>query len=421
MSHTIPSLWAATARPPLTLPPPEGDMRADVAIIGAGYTGLAAALSLSRGGASVIVLDTQAPGFGASGRNGGQVIPGIKIDPDEIDAVFGEATTDFVGKTAETTLALIEAEGIDCEASRDGWVQGSVKRAHLGLLERRGRQWQTRGADVDLLTRDEVRAHTGTAIFEGGWLDRRAGRLHPLNYATGLAQAALAQGADIRVGAAAIRLAREGQGWRVSLANGASVLAGQVIVATNGYSGPLFPKLRASLVPAGSFQVATAPLPDALLQRILPGRCVVSDTRRVGNYFRIGPENRLMMGGRGTFSDTPADAAYTRLIGNLHRTFPETRGLPIAYRWTGRVAMTADHLPHVHQPLPGLTMAAGYNGRGVALSSALGTAIGSHLLDGAQPLPFRFTDIRPLPAHALHPIYATLAIWYYRLRDALET
>ena len=194
-----------------------------------------------------------------------------------------------------------------------------------------------------------------------------------------------------------------------------------MIVATNGYSGPLFPELRASLVPAGSFQVATAPLPEVLLSRILPGRSVVSDTRRVGNYFRIGPENRLMMGARGTFTDTPADTAFARVTGDLHATFPETRDLPIAYRWTGRVAMTADHLPHVHQPLPGLVMAAGYNGRGVALSSALGTAIGAHLLDAARPLPFRFTDIRPLPVHALHPVYATLAIWYYRLRDALES
>ena len=421
MSHTIPSLWAATAHPPLDLPAPKGDMRADVAIVGAGFTGLSAALRLAGGGASVIVLDTHAPGFGASGRNGGQIIPGIKIDPDEIDRVYGEATTDFAGKTAETTLALIETHGIDCDARQDGWIQGSVKKAHLRQIEQRAAQWQKRGADVAVLSRDEVRARTGSTIFEGGWLDGRAGRLHPLNYATGLAQAAVAAGADIRVGAAATRLSRQGQDWCLNLANGASVTAGQVIVATNGYSGPLFPELRASLVPAGSFQVATAPLPEALLARILPEGAVVSDTRRVGNYFRIGPENRLMMGGRGTFSDHPDDAAFARVTEDLNATFPETRDLPIAYRWTGRVAMTADHLPHVHQPMPGLIMAAGYNGRGVALSSALGTAIGGHILDSTQPLPFRFTDIRPLPLHALHPAYATLAIWYYRLRDALES
>ena len=421
MSHTIPSLWAATARPPLDLPAPEGEMRAEVAIVGAGFTGLSAALRLAGGGASVIVLDTHAPGFGASGRNGGQIIPGIKIDPDGIDRVYGEATTDFAGKTADTTLALIEAHDIDCDAHRDGWIQGSVKKAHLAQIERRAEQWRKRGANVALLSREEVRARTGSAIFEGGWFDGRTGRLHPLNYATGLAEAARTAGADIRVGAAATQLARQGRDWRIDLANGASVTAGQVIVATNGYSGPLFPELRASLVPAGSFQVATAPLPEVLLSRILPGRSVVSDTRRVGNYFRIGPENRLMMGARGTFTDTPADTAFARVTGDLHATFPETRDLPIAYRWTGRVAMTADHLPHVHQPLPGLVMAAGYNGRGVALSSALGTAIGAHLLDAARPLPFRFTDIRPLPVHALHPVYATLAIWYYRLRDALES
>ncbi|MBZ8133748.1 FAD-binding oxidoreductase [Afifella sp. IM 167] len=421
MPHPVPSLWAATAVPAPETPPLRGANRADVAIIGAGFTGLSAALKLAEGGAEVTVVDSHAPGFGASGRNGGQVIPGLKYDPDTLDRLYGEATTDFAGRTAETTFGLIEKHAIACEPMRKGWIQASLKTSHLPTLEGRMRQWQARGAPVEMLDAAQMAARTGSQSFAGGWLDGRAGSLHPLSYARGLAQAAIAAGAKIYGDSEASALKRSPEGWTISLASGASLEAREAIVATNGYTGPLWPKLKATVIPANSIQVATVPLPEALLAEILPERMVVSDSRRITNYFRIGPGGRLMMGGRGSFSEPEAPADYRRIIAAMHRFFPQTRELALDYFWAGRVAMTRDHLPHIHQPFENLTMALGYNGRGVALASALGQAIGAHLLDRTSPLPLKLTEIDPMPVHGLHPIYASAMISYYRLRDALES
>ncbi|WP_026379870.1 NAD(P)/FAD-dependent oxidoreductase [Afifella pfennigii] len=420
MSHPVASLWAATAAPAPDTPPLAGEHKADIAVIGAGFTGLATALRLAEGGASVIVLNSGGPGFGGSGRNGGQVIPGLKYDPDTLDRLYGEATTDFAGRTAETTLSLIERLRIDCQARRCGWIQASVKRAHLPLLAERMRQWQARGAPARMLGAAEMERRIGGRGFVGGWLDERAGCLHPLSYARGLARAAIAAGARVHGDSEARALKRAGSAWRVELSGGA-ILAEEVVVATNAYTGPLWPRLEETVVPANSIQVATAKLPAELLGTILPQGNVVSDSRRVMNYFRVGPQGRLMMGGRGPFAEPRGPQDYARIVDALHGFFPQLREVPIAYRWSGRVAMTWDHLPHIHQPFPDLTMAIGYNGRGVALGTSLGLAIGEHLLDRSRPLPLKLSDIKPLPVHGLYPAYASIAVWYYRLRDSLES
>jgi glycine/D-amino acid oxidase-like deaminating enzyme len=420
MPHEIPSLWAATARPPLDLPALTESLRADVLVIGAGVTGLSAALHLAESGASVALLEAQAPGHGGSGRNGGQVIPGLKDDPDTLDRLYGPEATEFAGSTAEVLFDLVARHGIDCDAQRDGWIQGSVKAAHLPLLEGRMAQWAARGAPVGMLDAGAMARATGSDAFRGGWIDRRAGRVHPLNYVTGLAEVAQRLGVRLFARSPVTALDRQGQGWRARVAGGAELHAPQVVIATNAYSGGLWPRLRATIVPANSFQVATDPLPAALLERVLPGRAVVSDSRRVANYFRIGPENRLMMGGRGGFGAPRSVADFAQVEKALRWLFPETGALGIAYRWAGRIGITADHRPHLHQPAPGVTIAIGYNGRGLALGTAMGRALARHLAEGA-PLPLPVRPIRPLPLHALHRFYGAAAIACYRLRDAAES
>ena len=414
------SLWEATARQSAPATPPlEGAVRADVAIVGAGYTGLAAALALTERGARVVVLEGREVGFGASGRNGGQVIPGLKLAPDALDRLFGEATTAFVGAAADVTFDLIARLKIDCGAERSGWIQATVKRSHGPVVATRAEQWRRRGAAVETLDADAMARLTGSRRFVGGWRDARAGVLHPLDFARGLAHAAQAAGARLYGGSAVTRFARIGAGWRLETAAG-EVEASEAVLATNGYSDALWPGLKATVVPARSCQIATAPLPAAVLAKILPGGEAVSDTRRIGNYFRLGPGGRLLMGGRGPFREPRAPEDFARLRVALAWFYPEAADAPIEHYWSGRVAMTADHLPHIHQPAPGVTAALGYNGRGVAMATALGLAIGAHLSDRANPLPLRVTALKPLPLHGLHPIYGEWAIRYYRLRDALE-
>ena len=334
--------------------------------------------------------------------------------------MFGEATTDFIGKAVDTVFTLIDKHQIDCSPLRNGWIQPTVKQDHLPSLQKRMQQWQTRGSKVEWLDAARIQQLTGSPAFVGGWIDYRAGSLHPLNFVRGLARAAAEAGVTISSHSEATSLKQLGHGWEVKTAAGAMITAEQVVLATNGYSGKLLPKLRATIVPASSFQIASEILDKAQLNEILPTRAVVSDTRRLANYFRISPDNRLMIGGRGTFSEPRTLEDYSRMVADRRMLFPQFRDLKVDYAWSGRIAMNREHLPHIHQPMPGLTLVLGFNGRGVAMGSSIGTAIGEHLLDSSVELPLPFTKMKPLPLHSWHPFYATLAIWYYRIRDQLE-
>ena len=229
------SVWAEAAEPAPEARPFEGDRRADVVIVGAGYTGLSAALHLAERGADVVTLDAAEPGWGASGRNGGQIIPGLKHDPDELERMFGAETGrrmwQIAGAAADTVFELIARHKIACHAERCGWIAAAPHAAALESLRARTEQWQRRGAPVELLDRRRIEALTGTAVYVGGMLDRRAGALHPLSYARGLARAAQRAGAHLHGHSAARRLEPAGPGWRVTTEAG-SVQAPAVILAT---------------------------------------------------------------------------------------------------------------------------------------------------------------------------------------------
>src|SRR6266404_7433162 len=419
-----PSLWASTARSARATPPLDMSRQADVAIVGAGYSGLAAALQLAEAGVSVIVLETGEPGWGASGRNGGQVIPGLKPDPDEVVAMFGaeagERLIRVAGDAPETLFALIERHGIDCDARRCGWIQPAFAAADVGLIARRADQWQRRGAPIAVLDRDTVCQLVGSPIYHGGWIDRRGGSVQPLSYSRGLARAAQKAGALVCGGSRVTALARDGRRWKVTTGHGPTVSAGRVLLATNGYTDALWPRLRQTVIAANSFQVATRRLPDNVRETILPEGHVASDTRKLLLYYRWH-HDRLIMGGRGPFREPEGPSDYHHLERVLGLLFPQLKGTRCEFYWTGRVALTRDHLPHVHQPAPGLTVFLGYNGRGVAMATTLGTLVAKNLIAPANnPLPLPITDIRPIPLHALHRIYATAILQSYRLTDYLR-
>ena len=417
-----PSLWAASARPAPATPRLDGSRKADVAVIGAGFSGLAAALQLAQSGASVVVLEAGEVGWGASGRNGGQVIPGLKWDPDELVAMFGadagEQLVRFAGEAPDRVFDLIERHRIDCEARRCGWIQPTFADADNNLAARRVEQWQRRGAPVSILDREAACRLVGSPIYRGGWIDRRAGSVQPLSYARGLARAAQQAGAQVCANSRVVGLARNGGRWRVTTVQGAEVSAENVLVATNGYSDGLWPRLRRSVIAANSFQVATERLPDQLRRTVLPEGHVASDTRKLLLYYRADHDGRLIMGGRGTFREPLGSSDYRHLESVIGLVFPQLKGTRCEFRWSGRVALTRDHLPHVHRPAPGLTIFLGYNGRGIAMATALGTLVAANLTAAdANPLPLPITEIRPIPLHSLHRVYATAILQMYRLSD----
>ncbi len=415
------SLWSTTAEPGIAFPPLTGNAQADVAVVGAGYTGLSAALHLRECGASVIVLESQEPGWGASGRNGGQVIPGLKYDPPELLHIFGrdlgDRIVDFVGQGPELVFRLIERHGIVCDMRRCGWIQPAHNAAMEPVLQRRAESWIARGADVEILDRTRTAEYIGSDAYRSGWLDKRGGTLNPLSYARGLAAAAQVAGARIYAATPVTGLALDGRSGFVLTTPRGIVSARQVILATNAYTTDLWPGVRQSIIPVHSFQVATTPLPDQVRRSILPHGQVCSDSRRLLLYFRIDGSGRLLMGGGGTLSEPRSTLVFRHLRGAVEHLFPQVRAT-FEFYWYGRVAMTADHLPHLHEPVPGLLTALGYNGRGIAMATALGTIL-ARRAGGEAPdsLPMPITPVHRIPLHAFRRLYVGAARTYYRIRD----
>ncbi|XYD08147.1 FAD-binding oxidoreductase [Methylobacterium sp. NMS12] len=417
-----PSLWATTAAPAPDTPPLARSGLAEVVIVGGGFCGLSTALHLAERGIRPVVLEALEVGYGGSGRNGGQVIPGLKYDPADLVARFGrergERLARFAGGTADVVFDLIARHGMDVPHSRAGWIQGAHTEAGLAEVAKRAAQWADLGAPTRVLDRAETEQLLGTDRYLGGWLDGRGGAIQPLSYARGLARAAQKAGARIHGGSPVTGLERTGSGWTVTTAQGERVTTGRVVLCTNGYTGGLWPNLARTVIAANSFQVATVPLTDNLRRSILPEGHVSSDTRKLLLYFRLDHTGRLLMGGRGPFREPrdPADWAHLeRIVGKL---FPQLDGIAFDHRWCGRVAITRDYLPHLHEPAPGLLIDIGCQGRGVGLQSAMGRAMAAYIATGdAGNLPLPLTPIEPLPLHGLNRLYVSAIIAWYRLRD----
>jgi glycine/D-amino acid oxidase-like deaminating enzyme len=416
-----PSLWAATAPAAPPTPPLAGSQRADVLIVGAGFTGLSAALHLAEAGAKVCVLEAHEPGWGASGRNGGQVNPTLKHDPDELVRLYGAARAepliDAVSRSADLVFELIERHGIDCQPVRKGWLQVAYSPRHIAAMHARAEQWARRGVATQMLDRADVAARLGTEAFAGGWLDGRAGGIQPLAYTRGLVRAAQAAGASVHGGSAVTSLERRGSQWHAGTSSGASVVADQVLIATNGYTGGLWPGLSRTVLAANSFIVATAPLQGTAAHAILPGGETASTSQRLLLYFRKDAQGRLLMGGRGHFADPAGPADFAHLERSLELLFPQLGPLEYEYRWAGRIAVTRDFMPHVHTPAPGLTIALGYNGRGIALATSMGRHVAARLLQPGADFPYPVTPLQPIPLHGLQRFYIATGVAWYSLLD----
>ncbi len=418
------SVWRASSAEAPATPPLTESGRVDVAVIGAGYAGITAALALANGAARVAVLEAGALGEGGSGLNGGQVIPGLKICPSELMAMLGPehgaAVIRFTMGCADVVFDLIQRHGIECDARRGGWIQAAVSPAALPVMQRRAAESNQWGGDAIALDAQQAQALIGSraGAYCGGWLNRRAGTVHPLNYLYGLVRAAQSAGATIHTGSRATAIRSNSGRWQVTLAQGPTLTADAVLVCTNAYADGLWPGLRQTMLAASSLQIATAPLPDAVLASILPQQQAVSDARRVMNYYRIGPRGQFMMGGRGPFGHAQP-RHYDEVVRDAHQLFPQLHDVPIENHWAGRVALTRDFLPHIHQPKAGVWLALGCNGRGIGLMSAFGTALGQQLLGRGATQPFEVSPLRPLPLHRLHRLYAGGLIRLFRLLDRL--
>ena len=422
------SLWAAVTPPGPDLPELIGADEADVVVIGAGFTGLSTALHLREAGVDVAIVEAMEPGWGASGRNNGQVIPTLsRPDPQDIVARHGAAGERFVGllrDSASTLFDLARHYGIEAEQEQCGWVQPVHSPGRIKIAERRVRQWSKFGAPVELLSRGQVREMLGSDAWFGGFWNRSGGHINPLALSRGLACALLDKAAKIYARSPAVSFERRNDRWRVKTANG-EISGRALVVATNAYSGEfsrsLAPDVAHEVMPVLSWQMATQPLSDNVRKTIIPSRQAMSDTHGELYFARYDARNRLVTGGAVIGPGNKPARLKARVTERLQRLWPQIGEVSFDYIWNGYIGMTTDFLPRIHRLGPDAYGWTGCNGRAVALSIALGNELSKAVRGVSESdLALPFTQSVPIPAHGLLRKLAPLMLLVYRRRDARE-
>jgi glycine/D-amino acid oxidase-like deaminating enzyme len=416
----MPNLYHETAEPAVAAAPFNGDARTEVAVVGAGFTGLSTALHLAERGLQVTVLEAEQPGYGASGRNGGQVNPGLKANPDAVESQFGAEMGARMNELAsggpDLVFQLIERHAIRCDARRNGTLRAAITERQARQVRDTTAQWLRRGAPVEILERSAIAQATVNGRYALAMFDRRGGDLNPLSYARGLARAAAAAGANIHGEARVLSLSKSGADWSLRTAQGC-LRARQVVLATNGYTDGLWPALKRTIVPVFGAIAATEPLPDALAQSILPGRSVLYETGAITVYYRIDSQNRLLFGGRGPMHEIACPTEISPLLRYAPQLWPALKGIRWTHAWGGQLAMTTDHYPHVHEPQPGVLICLGYNGRGVALSTALGAELAGRIANPEHVACMPTSPLHPIPLHGFWRAGVQLAIARARAQE----
>ncbi|MEQ9724316.1 FAD-binding oxidoreductase [Pseudomonas sp. WHRI 8822A] len=424
---TVQSLWAATAQPAPALQSLQGDRQCDVVIIGAGYTGLSAARHIAESGREPLIVEANDLAWGASGRNGGVVSPKFRVGFSSLMARFGRDTALQMYRTGHAAVDSV-AETVATLGLSDAQfhMSGHIAAAHnvhaMGGLEATA-SWikrETGGESSRIIGADQVRELTGSTIFAGGLLTPRAGGIHPLNYARGIARHLLDKGVQLYVDTPAERVTHEGGRVIVHAPQG-RVSARQVIYATNGYSDQsrATDSLHRRLIPFRSAIIATEPLPAQVLASLMPGGQVCGDTKRMLRWFRVVGD-RLIFGGRGAFGKTDSQSAFDDLQRSMAVVFPILRDYQIAYRWSGLVAMTLDYLPHAGQLDERSFYAIGYNGGGVAMSTWMGEQLAAMTAGEKVELGvLAGQGFNPIPLHAFRAPGVRLAAGWQQFLDVI--
>ncbi len=417
-----PSYYAATAADFPRQPPLRGDQGADVCIVGGGYTGLSAALHLAQAGLRVVLVEAHRVGFGASGRNGGQVGSGQRQEQDWLEATVGKDDAHRLWDLAQDAKTLVK-ELIDQHQMPVKFYPGiahacrtesEVRHSHA-YAEKLARDY---GYDqVTPLTRSEMQALVPSPVYKGGDLDRGAGHLHPLNFAIGLAQAAHRAGATLHEGSEVTQITH-GPKVVVKTAQG-QVSCDHLILACNGYLGGLEPKVAAKVMPINNFIVATAPL-GAEVTRVLRDPIAVADTKFVVNYWRLSEDNRLLFGGGESYGYRFPDVIKT-VTKPMLEVYPHLKGTRIDFAWGGTLAITMNRMPCFARVAPNVLSASGYSGHGVAMATLAGKLMGLAVQGQAQGFDLMARLPQPsFPGGArLRWPLLVLAMTWFSLRDRI--
>lgn len=418
------SYYAASANDKVERAQLNDNITTDVCIIGAGYTGLSSALHLLELGYSVTVLEAARVGWGASGRNGGQIVNSFSRDIDSIERTVGKETGQLFGEMAfeggRIIKQLIAKHEIQCDL-KDGGVFAAMNKKQMGHLEHQKALWEKHGhlGHLELLDEQGIGAVVGSERFIGGLLDKSGGHMHPLNLALGEAQAVEAQGGKIYENSAVIKV-EQGDNPTIHTAQG-SVKAKFVIVAGNAYLNGLIPELQAKSMPCGSQVITTEPLSDELAASLLPQDYCVEDCNYLLDYFRLSGDKRLIYGGGVVYgARDPADIAAI-IRPKMLETFPQLKDVKIEYTWTGNFLLTLSRLPQVGRIGDNIYYSQGCSGHGVTYTHLAGKILADVIHGQAT----RFDAFASLPhypfpgGHILQVPFSAIGAWYYTMRDKL--
>ena len=398
-----------------------------VAIVGGGYAGLSAALELAKRDVDAVVLEANELGFGASTRNGGAVSGGVNvgksftgrttdIDPVRVTAMLADASDAFA-----LIDRLIEEEGIACFWEKPGRFVGAWTKKHFDAQTHRLAVLNAAAQSAAyMVPRERQREEIASDYYFGGMVVDRSGKLHPALYYRGLLEACRRRGVAVCAKATVTALSPSGAGWRVESSRG-TVTAGDVVIATNGYTGWVTPALRRRVVPLASHIIATKELPEGLARSLIPKGRTLSDTKRVLCYYRMSPDGRRMVfGGRARFTQVNATVSAPILYRYMTDRFPQLRGVKVTHAWTGNVAFTLDALPQMGLR-DGLHYCLGCNGSGVAMMTYLGWQTARKIARVANyACSFDTEDFPEHPLYSGNPWFLPIVGGYYRLRDNLD-
>jgi glycine/D-amino acid oxidase-like deaminating enzyme len=422
------NFWHTT----LTQPAPNNELplpgKVDVAVIGGGFTGLSAARLLAQRGARVAVLDAETMGWGASCRNGGMVLTGLKLGTSTLIARYGRdlARRMFAAsiESIDCVEQIVNEESIDCNFARQGHLEVACKPAHYAdfqhAVDAMAREFNH---TTRLVPKADLSTEIGSPIYHGGYVDEVSAGVNPARYVAGLAHAAQRAGAILLNRARVERIERQAGGFRVHTARGA-LTAEKVFVGTSGYTGAATPALRKKIVPIGSYIIATAPLSEALAREVSPRHRMIFDSKNFLYYFRLTPDNRMLFGGRAAFfPETPTTVRDSAgiLRAGMVTVYPQLRDVPVEYVWGGTLDFAFDMMPHAGQH-EGLYYALGYAGHGVALATYLGSQMARTLLDETPDNPFAEIPFSgaPLGLYDGRPWFLPFAGAWYKFLDLVS-
>lgn len=421
-------MWEATANKRTYYPTLKEEQHCDVVIIGAGFTGLSTSYHLQKKQCKTIVLEKGTVGCGASGRNGGEVLTGYLGSMEYWAKKKGLETAKQMWQLSIDSIDLIESiiekEHISCDFTRKGSFYAAYKPSHLEGMKREQEFMSAKIGyeQIQIVEPEHLQNELDTTFYYGGHVDERSAHFHPLNYTLGLADAVTKLGGEIYERTKALSYERTANNKIVVKTNDGSVIADEIVIVTNAYAGDLNQTIKQSVVPVESIMIATEPLPEKLIERLIPNNRAVSDSKNLLYYFRRTADHRLAFGGSGR-STSKRD--QNRLFSNLHAgmldVFPQLKDARIEFAWGGKVGFTQTMLPYIGQLDDGAHYAFGYGGHGAAMASMLGKIIAETIVkENKVENPLKIEKLKPIPFHNHHAKAVGILKFYKKFQDIIS-